>query len=94
MFAVALAAHIYFEPTNSTVTWAPCDPAFIHGTYQVPFDCAFFGIPLDWHDPAAGVGRLSLIKANATGIRKGTLFINPGQTPSSDRPPCVLTSLD
>lgn len=33
---------------------------------------------MDYHDPSAGSGRLSLIKVNATGERKGTLFVNPG----------------
>lgn len=44
-----------------------------------PVDCAFFAIPLDYHDPSAGTGRLSLIKVNATDERKGTLFMNPGE---------------
>ncbi|KAI0743631.1 TAP-like protein-domain-containing protein [Daedaleopsis nitida] len=64
-------------PSPQSVQWAPCDPSFV--PFQTfPVDCAFFEIPLDYHDPSAGTGRLSLIKVNATGQRKGTLFMNPG----------------
>ncbi|KAH9939004.1 alpha/beta-hydrolase [Epithele typhae] len=59
-----------------TIEWAPCESTI--AVSKFPIDCAFFPIPLDYADPSAGTGRLSLIKMNATGERKGTLFTNPG----------------
>ncbi|KAI0743110.1 Alpha/Beta hydrolase protein [Daedaleopsis nitida] len=35
-------------------------------------------VPLDYHDSSAGNGRIAVIKANATGERRGTFFFNPG----------------
>ncbi|RPD59757.1 alpha/beta-hydrolase [Lentinus tigrinus ALCF2SS1-6] len=64
------------ERVVTQVNWAPCDPNFVFA--NAPVDCAFFQIPLDYQDVSAGIGRLSLIKVNATGQRKGTLFVNPG----------------
>ncbi|KAI0758743.1 alpha/beta-hydrolase [Fomes fomentarius] len=58
--------------TNS-VQWGPCD-AFIVSSRS----CAFFDVPLDYHDSSAGNGRLALIKVNATRERRGTVFMNPG----------------
>ncbi|KAI0769263.1 alpha/beta-hydrolase [Trametes elegans] len=36
------------------------------------------GVPLDYHDPSVGYGQLAVIKANATGERRGTVLLNPG----------------
>ncbi|KAI1785748.1 alpha/beta-hydrolase [Ganoderma leucocontextum] len=51
--------------------WAPC-PQFSN------MSCAYFDIPLDYHNASAGNGQLLVVKANATGERKGTIFLNPG----------------
>ncbi|KAI0369592.1 alpha/beta-hydrolase [Pilatotrama ljubarskyi] len=60
--------------------WSPCDPTIV----QDPLlSCSFFEIPLDYHVPSAGHGRIVVAKANATGERRGTLFFNPGGPGSS-----------
>ncbi len=41
-------------------------------------ECATFEVPLDYHNPNVGKARLAVIKANATGQRRGTVFFNPG----------------
>lgn len=75
---------------TASIEWGPCDPAVITNP---ALTCAFFDIPLDYHDPSAGQGRLALAKINATGERRGTAFINPGMShiriPRSRRSPCV-----
>ncbi|EIW63913.1 uncharacterized protein TRAVEDRAFT_41339 [Trametes versicolor FP-101664 SS1] len=71
-----MANHSKNATTNTTsIEWGPCDPAVITNP---ALTCAFFDIPLDYHDPSAGQGRLALAKMNATGERRGTAFINPG----------------
>ncbi|KAI0673269.1 alpha/beta-hydrolase [Trametes maxima] len=57
------------------VEWGPCDPSLVK---DPTLKCGLFEIPLDYHDPSAGRGQLALVKANATGERRGTVFINPG----------------
>ncbi|KAI0830715.1 TAP-like protein-domain-containing protein [Trametes gibbosa] len=59
----------------SIVQWGACDPAL---GIDPNLSCAFFEIPLDYHNASAGTGKLALIKANATAIRRGTMFLNPG----------------
>ncbi|TBU24263.1 TAP-like protein-domain-containing protein [Dichomitus squalens] len=59
----------------STIQWGPCDPTLVTNPSLL---CGFFDIPLDYHDPSIGNGRLALIKANATGEKRGTFFMNPG----------------
>ncbi|KAI0673272.1 TAP-like protein-domain-containing protein [Trametes maxima] len=60
---------------STTVQWGPCDPTVIQ---DPSLSCTFFEVPLDYHDPSAGHGRLALAKVNATGTRRGTVFLNPG----------------
>ncbi|KAI1791415.1 TAP-like protein-domain-containing protein [Ganoderma leucocontextum] len=60
---------------TSTIQWGPCDPSIVTDT---TLSCGFFEVPIDYHDPSAGKGRLAVIKANATGESRGTLFVNPG----------------
>ncbi|KAI0651010.1 alpha/beta-hydrolase [Trametes meyenii] len=57
------------------VEWGPCDPSLVK---DPTLECSLFEIPLDYHDAYAGHGRLALVKANATGERHGTVFVNPG----------------
>lgn len=43
--------------------------------------CAYFDIPLDYHNASAGNGQLLVVKANATAAeKKGTIFLNPGRS--------------
>ena len=45
--------------------------------------CAFFEVPLDYHDASVGTAKLALAKANATAEpRLGTIFYNPGMPTS------------
>ena len=54
--------------------------------------CAYFKIPLDYHDSSVGKGRIAVVKANSTGTRQGTFFYNPGTFSAAlTRPSCVLT---
>ncbi|KAI0636319.1 TAP-like protein-domain-containing protein [Trametes polyzona] len=63
-------------PNSSGIQWAPCDPAL---AIAPGLSCAYFDIPLDYHNASAGAGKLALIKANATAeTRRGTMFFNPG----------------
>ncbi|KAI0369591.1 alpha/beta-hydrolase [Pilatotrama ljubarskyi] len=63
------------EVKRRAVKWSPCDPTIV----QDPnLSCGSFEIPLDYHDPSAGYGRLAVAKANATGERRGSFFFNPG----------------
>ncbi len=55
--------------------WGPCDSTVVNDT---SLECATFEVPLDYHNPKVGKARLAVIKANATGERRGTLFFNPG----------------
>ncbi|OJT04509.1 hypothetical protein TRAPUB_4779 [Trametes pubescens] len=72
-----LADSSYLKNTTNarSVQWGPCDPSVITNP---ALTCAFFEVPLDYHDLSAGYGRLALAKLSATGERRGTAFINPG----------------
>ncbi|OJT07419.1 hypothetical protein TRAPUB_1739 [Trametes pubescens] len=64
--------------TNSSaaaIQWATCDPAL---AIDPSLSCGFFEVPLDYHNASVGIGKLALIKANATASRRGTMFLNPG----------------
>ena len=52
--------------------WAPCPQ---YGNLS----CAYLDVPLDYHNASSGNGQLLVVKANATGERKGTIFLNPGE---------------
>ena len=41
--------------------------------------CGFLDVPLDYQDPSVGKARLAVIKANATGERRGSVLLNPGE---------------
>ncbi|KAI0633179.1 TAP-like protein-domain-containing protein [Trametes polyzona] len=60
---------------NSGITWGDCDPSVVTNSAM---SCGFFEIPLDYHDPSAGKGKLAVAKINATGERRGSIFLNPG----------------
>nr|VWO96248.1 C2H2-type domain-containing protein [Ganoderma boninense] len=60
---------------TSTIQWSPCDPSIVADS---SLSCGFFEIPIDYHNSAAGKGRIAVIKANATHERRGTYFMNPG----------------
>ena len=45
---------------------------------QLVADKKFLSVPLDYLNPDAGVAKIALGRFNATGNRKGSLFVNPG----------------
>ncbi|OSD00757.1 alpha/beta-hydrolase [Trametes coccinea BRFM310] len=60
---------------NESLQWGACDPNIVQNP---SISCAFFTIPLDYHDAHAGSGRIAVAKINATGERLGSVFLNPG----------------
>ncbi|KAI0769265.1 hypothetical protein BD413DRAFT_493416 [Trametes elegans] len=60
---------------NSVIRWGPCDSST---ATNASLSCGFLRVPLDYHDPSAGHGRIAVVKANATGDRRGTVLLNPG----------------
>ncbi|KAH9928003.1 TAP-like protein-domain-containing protein [Epithele typhae] len=57
------------------VAWGPCGA----DEHAVPgAECGYAIVPLDYSDEGAGVAKIALGRYNATGTRKGSLFINPG----------------
>ncbi|KAM5541070.1 hypothetical protein V8D89_005381 [Ganoderma adspersum] len=64
-----------FTRASPTINWGPCNSSSITNPAAL---CSFFEIPLDYHNPEAGTGRLALAKLNATQERRGSVFFNPG----------------
>ncbi|RDX49560.1 alpha/beta-hydrolase [Lentinus brumalis] len=60
---------------GSQIQWGACDPSVVSDT---SLSCGFLLVPLDYQDPSVGTARLAIVKANATGERRGSLFFNPG----------------
>ena len=61
---------------QSKISWGPCDPSVVTNS---ALSCGFFKIPLDYHDPSAGSGRLYVAKINATvSSPLGTLYTLQG----------------
>ncbi|KAI0746902.1 alpha/beta-hydrolase [Daedaleopsis nitida] len=63
------------RPGGSGLEWGPCDPLEVTNPR---LDCAYLTVPLDYHDPSVGNASIAMVKANATGERRGTVFYNPG----------------
>ena len=44
------------------------------------FECGLLDVPLDYHDPSAGMGRVHYMRvaADPNVERKGTIFVDPG----------------
>ncbi|RPD63565.1 alpha/beta-hydrolase [Lentinus tigrinus ALCF2SS1-6] len=61
--------------SDTQVQWGTCDPSLVNDT---SLSCGFLNVPLDYQDPSVGNARLAMIKANATGERRGTVLFNPG----------------
>ncbi|KAI0709118.1 hypothetical protein C8Q76DRAFT_742305 [Earliella scabrosa] len=73
-----LSALLLASPIASvarTISWGGCDPSIVT---DPSLQCGFLDVPLDYHDAGVGNARLALVKANATGERRGTVFFNPG----------------
>ncbi|KAI0702717.1 Alpha/Beta hydrolase protein [Earliella scabrosa] len=60
---------------DSSIQWGPCDPSIVP---DPTLSCGFLEVPIDYHDRSVGMGRLAVVKANATGERVGSLLMNPG----------------
>ena len=76
VMALAIGSHL-FAARGDRIQWGPCDPSVTNDT-SGSLACGFFHVPLDYHDVSAGTARLAVIKAHATGERRGSLFFNPG----------------
>ncbi|OBZ69911.1 hypothetical protein A0H81_10216 [Grifola frondosa] len=72
--SLASEENIRSERPQDLVEWKDCELAAI----SVDFQCGYFEIPLDWHDPSGGTGRLAFTKYKASGPSKGTIFVDPG----------------
>ncbi|RDX41793.1 alpha/beta-hydrolase [Lentinus brumalis] len=69
--ALGLATRLAVTRAQLTA-WSPCPD-------HSDLSCAYFHIPLDYHNASAGNGQLLVVKANATSSeKKGTIFLNPG----------------
>ncbi|KAI9058642.1 alpha/beta-hydrolase [Trametes sanguinea] len=60
---------------DESLQWGACDPSVIQ---DPSISCGFFTVPLDYHNPQVGYGRIAIAKVNATGERLGSVFLNPG----------------
>ncbi|KAI0709173.1 alpha/beta-hydrolase, partial [Earliella scabrosa] len=60
---------------GASIHWGPCDRSVISDN---SLECGYLNVPLDYHKPKLGNARLAVVKANATGERRGTVFVNPG----------------
>jgi pimeloyl-ACP methyl ester carboxylesterase len=58
--------------TPPTIVWGDCD------FYDPPVECATVRLPLDYDDPDGPTTRIGMLRRPATGVRIGTLFVNPG----------------
>ncbi|KAI0686870.1 alpha/beta-hydrolase [Cerioporus squamosus] len=61
--------------SDSKIAWGACDPSAVS---DMSLSCGFLDVPLDYQKPSAGQARLAIVKANATGERRGSVFFNPG----------------
>jgi len=68
------------------VVWGSCESFGVNSTGPTNLKCAYFEVPMDYHDSSAGNARLAVIKLAATGKKLGTVFFNPGSSP---HPPLV-----
>ena len=61
------------------ISWGSCESFGVNGT-DTNYECAYFEIPMDYHDSSAGNARLAVIKLAATRNKLGTVFFNPGSS--------------
>ncbi|KAI0645974.1 alpha/beta-hydrolase [Trametes meyenii] len=73
---VGLAAVNIAHAASSNLQWGACPESTLPTS---GLSCAYFDIPLDYHNASAGNGHLLVVKASAPlGESKGTIFMNPG----------------
>lgn len=82
MHLVAVRAALGILATSVALTsarltsWSPC-PEDLQSDSRL--SCAYFDIPLDYHNASAGNGHLLVGKLSANaGEKQGTVFYNPG----------------
>jgi hypothetical protein len=64
----------HFAPRTEGINWTKC--AF---SANIVRECAWFEVPLDWHNATAGKASLAVARYQAVKKPKlGTLFANPG----------------
>ena len=60
------------------ISWTSCENFGVNST-DSNLECAYYEVPMDYHDSSAGTARLAVIKYAATALNKlGTIFFNPG----------------
>ncbi|RPD63511.1 alpha/beta-hydrolase [Lentinus tigrinus ALCF2SS1-6] len=74
-FANTVSCTASLHHDGPQIQWDACDRSIVNDT---SLSCGFLEVPLDYQDPSVGKARLALIKANATGERRGSVFFNPG----------------
>ena len=63
------------------ISWTSCENFGVNST-DSNLECAYYEVPMDYHDSSAGTARLAVIKYAATASDKlGTIFFNPGNPP-------------
>ena len=52
-----------------------------HPLFHTKYQCGILEVPLDYHDPSAGTGRIYYARyaASSNAARKGTIFVDPGE---------------
>ena len=77
LFLLARASEARASSESPPIQWGPCDPSVVSNP---SLSCGFFDIPLDYHDPSAGTGRIYYARyaASPNAARKGAIFVDPG----------------
>ena len=68
------------------VAWGSCESFGVNSTDPTNLECAYFEVPMDYHNSSAGNAHLAVIKLAATGNKLGTVFFNPGSLHSTRFP--------
>ncbi|KAH9851186.1 alpha/beta-hydrolase [Lenzites betulinus] len=63
------------QGNSSTVQWGTCDSSVITNPAII---CGSLEVPLDYHNRFAGKANIAFARLNATGERRGTVFLLPG----------------
>jgi len=71
---------VVFQASEShDILWKNCS-IFGIDSQDPNLTCGYHEVPMDYHDPHAGMARLAVAKYAATASQKaGTLFLNPGR---------------
>jgi pimeloyl-ACP methyl ester carboxylesterase len=66
------------QPSAASPAWGSCTD-FVDDISAIPTaKCTSVAVPVDYDDPGGAKARLALIRIPATGVRIGSLLVNPG----------------